>query len=88
MARKIDQERCIRCGACLPECPNEGISEKGGEFVIDAAWCTECFGVAGSPQCAAVCPVDAVAKDEKDKATEDELIERSAALHPDRFRRD
>jgi ferredoxin len=35
MAMKINQE-CIACGACVPECPTESISEGDGIlYVID-----------------------------------------------------
>ena len=35
---KID---CIACGACMPECPVEAISE-GDIFKIDPKICTDC----------------------------------------------
>ncbi|MBA4380864.1 MAG: ferredoxin, partial [Anaerolinea sp.] len=36
MAMKITEE-CIACGACVPECPTESISEGDGVlYVIDA----------------------------------------------------
>ncbi len=37
MAMKI-QEDCIACGACLPECPTNSISE-GDIYVIDPKTC-------------------------------------------------
>lgn len=51
MAFKI-QDSCIACGACVPECPVEAISE-GAVYVIDADACIDCGA------CASVCPVDA-----------------------------
>ena len=34
---------CIACGACLPECPTESISEGDGIlYVIDQQTCVEC----------------------------------------------
>jgi len=57
MAYKITEE-CIACDACLPECPNEAISEGDPIYVIDFEKCTECEGEFDEPQCASVCPVD------------------------------
>jgi len=57
MAYKITEE-CIACDACLPECPNEAISEGDPIYVIDWEKCTECEGHFDTPQCADVCPVD------------------------------
>ena len=50
----IDPEECIDCGACVPECPVEAISE-GDIYVIDADTCTDCG------TCVEVCPVEAIA---------------------------
>ena len=61
MAMKINDE-CISCGACEPECPNQAISEGDTIYQIDPGKCTECEGVAESPKCVSVCPVDAVEK--------------------------
>ena len=61
MAMKITDE-CISCGACESECPNDAISEGETVYVIDPAKCKECAGVADSPRCAEVCPVDAAVK--------------------------
>ncbi|MDP3057912.1 MAG: 4Fe-4S binding protein [bacterium] len=52
MAYKISKE-CIACGACLPECPTEAISE-AAIYVITEDKCIDC-GV-----CVAVCPVEAI----------------------------
>ncbi len=45
-------ESCIACGACLPECPVEAISE-GDIYVIDESLCVDCGA------CNAVCPTGA-----------------------------
>ncbi len=88
MAKQIIQERCIQCGICLPECPNEGISEVDGEYRIDSSLCTECYGFHEESRCAEVCPADAV---ETLPATSDEdenLPGLAAQLRPDHFPRD
>jgi ferredoxin len=52
MAYKITEE-CIACGACVPECPAQCISEGDPIYVIDASKCTDCAA------CAGVCPTAA-----------------------------
>ena len=50
MTMKITED-CIACGACVPECPTESISEGDGiTYVIDQATCVECQGHADSPK--------------------------------------
>lgn len=44
---------CISCGACVPECPVDAISEGDTIYVIDADLCIDCGA------CASVCPVEA-----------------------------
>ncbi len=60
MAMKISEE-CIECGACLPDCPTNSITE-GTPYVIDLATCVECEGHYDSPQCVSVCPVECITK--------------------------
>ncbi|MBE9510709.1 MAG: YfhL family 4Fe-4S dicluster ferredoxin [Bacteroidetes bacterium] len=57
MAMMIIDE-CITCDVCLPECPNNAISEGEEIYVIDPDLCTECVGFADAPQCVDVCPMD------------------------------
>ncbi|OGR15201.1 MAG: 4Fe-4S ferredoxin [Deltaproteobacteria bacterium RIFOXYB12_FULL_58_9] len=83
MATMITEE-CINCGACEPECPNEAISEGDEIYVIDPGRCTECVGHFGEEQCAAVCPVDCCVVDPNNEESEEVLISRARALHPDR----
>ncbi len=52
MAYKITEE-CIACGACVPECPAQAISEGDPVYTIDAEKCTDCAA------CAGVCPTAA-----------------------------
>ena len=54
MAHVISDE-CTACGACLPECPVECISE-GDIYVIDADTCTDCGA------CVDVCPSGAISQ--------------------------
>ena len=48
----VINETCISCGACLPECPVEAISE-GEPYTVDGEKCIDCGA------CASACPVDA-----------------------------
>ena len=50
MAYKINQEKCIKCGACIGACPVEAISFKEGKVVINKEICISCG------TCEAVCP--------------------------------
>ena len=54
MARKVDEAKCVGCGACAGACPAEAISE-GTPYVIDADKCVDCGA------CAATCPNEAIA---------------------------
>ncbi|MDY7076511.1 MAG: 4Fe-4S binding protein [Chloroflexota bacterium] len=61
MAMKITDE-CIACGSCEDECPVDAISEGEEFFEIDPNKCVECEGYADEPQCAEICPSDAIVK--------------------------
>jgi ferredoxin len=52
VSHRINEE-CVACGACLPECPEQAISDGEERSVIDAAKCSDCG------TCAEVCPVGA-----------------------------
>ncbi len=59
MAHRINED-CINCGACVPECPVNAISEGDDIYVIDESVCVDCKGHFDEPQCVAVCPVDCI----------------------------
>lgn len=74
---------CINCGACEPECPNNAISQGDPVYVIAPDLCTECVGFHDYEACAAVCPVDVCVTDPKNIESEDVLVARARALHPE-----
>jgi ferredoxin len=76
-------DACINCGACVPECPNEAISEGDSVYVIDPAICTECVGFNEKEACQTVCPVECCLPDPNHKESEEILARRAVALHPD-----
>jgi ferredoxin len=51
---------CTACGDCAQICPNHAIFTAVKQFQISPLLCTECVGYADVPQCAAVCPADAI----------------------------
>lgn len=53
MVAYIITEECIACGACMPECPSESITEGDPIYSIDPGTCTDCAA------CANVCPTAA-----------------------------
>lgn len=55
MAMKILLDECTACGDCEPVCPNVAITQKAGNYRINADKCTECEDE-DSPKCVAVCP--------------------------------
>jgi ferredoxin len=54
MARKIDSDVCIGCGACSGTCPFEAIAPKEDKYVVEASKCTDCAA------CQDACPVSAI----------------------------
>ena len=82
MATMITND-CINCGACEPECPNNAISQGDPVYVIDPMLCTECVGFHDYEACAAVCPVDVCVTDPNNIESEEVLMTRARALHPE-----
>src|SRR3990172_153171 len=82
MATMITSD-CINCGACEPECPNNAISQGDPVYVIDPLLCTECVGFHDFEACVAVCPVDCCVPDPNNLESEEVLIARARALHPE-----
>lgn len=76
-------DECIACGVCVPECPNNAITE-GDIYIIDPNLCTECYGYFDTQQCASVCPVDCCIPDEDHKETKEELKQKGMKAHPDK----
>mgnify|MGYP002725911266 FL=1 len=70
----IITDECINCDVCVPECPNDAISEGDEIYEIETDLCTECVGHFDEPQCVEVCPVDCIPKDPDNEETEEELM--------------
>ena len=64
---------CINCDVCVPECPNEAISQGDDIYIIDPAKCTECVGHFDESQCIEVCPVDCILVDPNHTESKDQL---------------
>ncbi|MEE8448611.1 MAG: YfhL family 4Fe-4S dicluster ferredoxin [Thermodesulfobacteriota bacterium] len=70
----IITDECTSCDICLPECPNDAITEGEEIYVIDPDLCTECVGFYDEPKCAEVCPVGCCIPDPNHKETQEELL--------------
>lgn len=79
MALMITDE-CINCDACVPECPNEAISQGDDIYIIDPEKCTECVGHHDEPQCVEVCPVDCCVPDPNHEESKEELAAKAERL--------
>ena len=59
MAKKVNKEVCVGCGACTGACPVQCIElGEDGLATIDASQCIECGA------CQATCPVGAIEDEE------------------------
>jgi len=56
MAHKIDLEKCVGCGSCVEECPNEAIKANGDKYEITED-CVDCGG------CIEACPETAISEE-------------------------
>lgn len=56
MPRRIDEDKCISCGWCIPQCPVDCISHNEDRFTveIDESICIDCGA------CQQVCPTTAI----------------------------
>jgi ferredoxin len=50
-------------------------------YYIVSDKCTECVGFHDEPQCAAVCPVDCCVDDPDFRESQEQLLEKKAAMH-------
>ena len=77
-----DHQRLHQLRRMRTECPNNAISQGDPVYVIDPLLCTECVGFHDYEACAAVCPVDVCVTDPNNIESEEALIARARALHP------
>ncbi|MEB3767703.1 YfhL family 4Fe-4S dicluster ferredoxin [Acinetobacter sp. MD2] len=80
MALKITSE-CINCDMCLPECPNDAITEGIKVYEIEPERCTECVGFYASPTCIAVCPIHCIEIDPAHIEDQSQLCHKFTQLH-------
>ncbi len=77
----IINNKCIACGICASECPNEAISEGDSIYIINPNLCTECVGFFDEPQCVNVCPRGAIVPDPKYPETKEQLLAKKKRIH-------
>jgi len=80
MAMMITDD-CIICEACLPECPNNAISEGEEKYTVNPDFCTECVDFANAPQCVDVCPADCIIPDPNQAETKEQLKRKNIKVH-------
>ncbi|MDR1941089.1 MAG: 4Fe-4S binding protein [Endomicrobium sp.] len=57
MARTIDADICVGCGACCGTCSFEAIAPQEDKYAVDAVKCTDCGA------CESACPVSAISQE-------------------------
>ena len=72
MALMINSD-CINCDVCVPECPNEAITQGDEIYIIDPAKCTESVGHIDESQCVEVCPADCILPDPNHAESKEQL---------------
>ena len=81
----IIKEDCTNCDVCLPECPNEAITDGSEQesdiYYIHPDRCTECVGAFDEPLCAEVCPVECIEPDPEHAESKEELTAKYENLH-------
>jgi len=57
----ISPDECTSCGACVPKCPTDAISEdlQLSTYIVDQ---TKCDGEICGYRCFEICPADAICK--------------------------
>lgn len=70
----FNAEKCIRCGRCVPACPENAITMEKGAVTIEASSCTHCG------QCAEACPASALEMIGR-RMTAEEVVEEIDADH-------
>lgn len=56
----VINKECIACDACREVCPTHAIFVDDPIYTINQELCILCVGYAETPNCMAVCPVDAI----------------------------
>ena len=59
MSYVIDQEKCVGCGVCVPQCDQNAIEQAGDKYQIIKDKCTDCGA------CADICSAGVISKEEK-----------------------
>lgn len=71
---------CINCDVCLPECPNQAITEGELIYEINPDRCTECVGHFDVPQCQEVCPVTCIIQHPEHPESKEALLQKYQQL--------
>ena len=54
MAVKVDEAKCVGCGACVGTCPVSALEMDGDVVKVDGDTCVDCGA------CVSACPVEAL----------------------------